>query len=408
MLSYQIAFKVALSVMAPAFAIGVMLISLAYMLGKLLQKEDWIAWAKTEIVELIVVSIIPFSVAFLSLIASQVVSQIDYKGSTIYCQGNIPECHIVVAGSYFENMLREVLTLYQGLVKLTLIPKMLEGASVELTHRATITESAGNVFAMLTPFNIIVRKFCDFLRISAAIVAFQYFFVALIVQIFPHLLFLGLVLRVLPFTRKLGGLILAIALVFYYFYPVLVSLLDAVYWQLPKNPDTEGRINRLSLAGIKVKVPVKGPGGDIIYQDIDISKVTSKNIDYTEFGKKEKEVREEAKKVSNAGSKAWEFFKKNVLGWLKNMVVGFMAWVWNVIKFGTVTLALVMGTPLISASTFLWGPPFLDGVMSMIADVVVMNVLMAWIILIACIGAVKSLSPVLGGDTEIGGLSHLI
>jgi hypothetical protein len=76
----------------------------------------------------------------------------------------------------------------------------------------------------IAPFlDVIDRLFSFFSYSFIFIIATQIFLFNFITEMFPILLYLGLLLRVVPWTRSAGGYLISFFIGFYFFYPLLLT-----------------------------------------------------------------------------------------------------------------------------------------------------------------------------------------
>ncbi len=91
---------------------------------------------------------------------------------------------------------------------------------------ATTTEYIGMSFVPYAGFDFIYKSMTDFgtmLTNAYTLFVAQLVFVVIFVFIWPYLIFIGLVLRSNPFTRGVGGLLIAVAIGMVLFYPFIYS-----------------------------------------------------------------------------------------------------------------------------------------------------------------------------------------
>lgn len=92
---------------------------------------------------------------------------------------------------------------------------------------ATLTVNIGASFAPFAGLDFIYKSLADYgTMITNAYTLFvaQLTFIVVFVFIWPYLIFIGLVLRATPFTRGVGGLLIAAAIGMVLFYPLIYSI----------------------------------------------------------------------------------------------------------------------------------------------------------------------------------------
>jgi hypothetical protein len=75
----------------------------------------------------------------------------------------------------------------------------------------------------IAPFLDVIDRLFSFFSYSYAFIIVTQIFLNFIIDMFPILLYLGLLLRVIPWTRSAGGYLISFFIGFYFFYPLLLS-----------------------------------------------------------------------------------------------------------------------------------------------------------------------------------------
>ncbi len=224
-----------------AILISTAIVSLAYMLSKFLNDEKLTAWAKEEFFQVIFsIIIITSAVSFYVLVDGLLhdVSVIDphmqdlcqepfiYYASegaqTAATNPYQPPCHIKIAGAYLEDMLRGAVRFNEELLGTIMLYGLLVETSVSFakTPLSPWGRYVMHPFAGLTIVKNSLDTCFDFVMKSMMFLAMQLYFLHFMYQaLFPILLTWGLILRTFFFTRKLGGLLIALALSLYAIYP---------------------------------------------------------------------------------------------------------------------------------------------------------------------------------------------
>lgn len=242
-----------LATIATLAALG--LIALIWMVGKALARDDIIAFARGELyqaaISVVIIGSIAVLLAWLGGVTFVIVTNVlegteftcdgglckfkEYRGSTkawplaltveekvATCTKN---CHIAVARSRIQSM--------KDLVLFFLIDKLAAYSTFETLSSVSVSPPMMRV-AGITPFagiGILVRAFENMEGVLHGILLhlqFHNVFLALLPTLFSLFLTAGIVLRALPFTRRLGGLFIAISFSLYFVYPLLIIVRAAI------------------------------------------------------------------------------------------------------------------------------------------------------------------------------------
>ncbi|MBU0586822.1 hypothetical protein KJ780_04875 [Candidatus Micrarchaeota archaeon] len=402
--------------------ISALIVAITYMIGNLISNDKVKGWAKTEIVEIfysfvlftIVVSVYTIGT---DTVMKTVVDIFDKPSADQLCGATVPAtlygeeakffealpCHLRVARNFMTSTFYDT----AGLVKAVGITHSwytwLSSFSYDLNFAGnTVFFGGGSLnFAPLTMLNAKNNGLGFIFENGIKIMMLTRFQEVLITYIgtvlFPIFLVGGLLLRSLALTRKLGGLMLALAFSLYFIYPIFYIFGDAVYNSaaLSKygNTDRTGSttpviaktildfnsmpeaFEGMRAADSSVKTDPSAVNDDALAQ---LGFITdTRTLDTIQ---------------TNAEA---EGDPDSVLGASVNPFMGKMLssiyrqggkWdSWNPVGFNSVLL----GIDALSKALFFSG---FFGLVSIFAT----------------IAAVKSLSPMLGGDVEIAGLTHLI
>jgi len=80
----------------------------------------------------------------------------------------------------------------------------------------------------VSPFLDVIDRLFGFFSGGYLFIFATQIFLNFIIEMFPTLLYLGLLLRVIPWTRSAGGYLIAFFITFYFFYPILLQYLFSV------------------------------------------------------------------------------------------------------------------------------------------------------------------------------------
>lgn len=240
-----------LSVCLLVFGLSAGMVALVYMLGSLLMNQKMLSWAKLELFELAYsVFLLAFILAFIGpagSAVSSVMSSSDYY--SVLCgpaspietnPADYPEyadlpCHMRLAKHYLQYLFIDGTKIISMIYKSYGWKGMVVYGSFQFEF---ITEFAGVL--VLNPFKGIysldlVVQLAAFDLVSKILMAVQFQNILLSFisyALFPTLLAIGLVFRSFFFTRRLGGLLMALAIALYFIFPMFYVLGGDVYYQI--------------------------------------------------------------------------------------------------------------------------------------------------------------------------------
>lgn len=236
------------------FIISSVLASLVYMFGSFLMNEKIKGWAKMEMYEImysaviltVVLTLVPMlttitnaalnigqsnTMVYISVPtpSGYVEQQVDLcnPNQNIYGYENITQCHIRLGLYYLRTIYDEGKAFGYMLLRTYSWTSLASETSVTIQ---TVFEKAG--MEMWVPWkgffsreNQVIEDCVKWLTMILFLSKFQeimirYFAIAL----FPILLVAGAILRTFTFTRRLGGLLMAIAIAGYFIYPAIYSI----------------------------------------------------------------------------------------------------------------------------------------------------------------------------------------
>lgn len=254
---------------AIAFAIVALLLAIGYMASVLLGDDKMRAFVKKELGQLAISAMLIIFVtgAFIWGMDSLLKSVItmpgitdgdwqNYVNNAVCCDTSSGQlcpmgeqkmpCHIAVAQDFLE-------LLYEGL-KISSISFFLNHwfsaffsfLNVSLSARVVVSVASLSIrpFAFMSLNADMFSILFDLAMKNMMLVRVQQVFIDfMLVAFFPVMLSMGLVLRIFYFTRKLGGLLIALSLSMYYVFPMFYVLSDAIFfelvggWTVDKPPD---------------------------------------------------------------------------------------------------------------------------------------------------------------------------
>lgn len=207
--------------------IHVLFVALLYMVGKALQNENIIGMARHEFMQavysaIIVGSVLGSLIVVNSLFCSAIPKEY-YSGSCDASQDLLMTAHIKVARAHLAESYNNIRVLAKGMLRAYDWAATAASLKVSLgsfqinpiTFKETDAFIFAESFSILSKVLLFVKAQELFLIINAA-----YFF--------PVFFNMGLALRVLPLTRKIGGLLMGITLGLFFALPYMYILSQSV------------------------------------------------------------------------------------------------------------------------------------------------------------------------------------
>lgn len=388
-----------------AVSIGMGVAAFIYLIGTMLMNDKLKAWGKSEFFEILYSGIVFSLTTTAVMMANGILTSLFTDGADpitaeICSSSFVPatmvdspyyevgSCHIRLAIYFLHSLFDEAVRLGRGIYYRYLWTSMLADLSItyEFVLEAAAFFTIHPLRGIFTMGNTISVLLFDWLTKLMIVTKFQEVFIVFIDRaLFAYLLAVGLVLRVTAFTRRLGGLLMAIALVLFFVYPMFYSfgalLINSIKisateaggnaWQTSfidklylegSVPMLQGEFNMDGVAEID-DVKRKIESGELL-------KDTSADFDLSATSQpSDEEIKKAAEKSES---------------WLGQVVT--KKWYDNMIMIGYES-----GGPVDSVARIAFFSIFF-GITAMIGS----------------IAAIRSLSIILGGDIEIAGLTHLI
>ncbi len=382
-----------------------LLLSLGYMASVVLNDEKMRAWVKKEagqaafsiiifaVVLLVAGSLDPMLKSASTLMASSAWS--DYVNHAVCCtpgtQGCIAghrACHMEIASDYLQVMYE---TLRQNAVAY-LSDYWWYGflSNLSINTSFLLDEKTGGLdFSLLAGLSMpadyfsmlfeLCFKMMMLVRAQQIFLDYTWYF------IFPVLLSMGLMLRMLYFTRKLGGLLIAIALCAYVVFPMFYVVSSAILFNF-----LGGTAANWHAFGSNYNDNPATGGTTLPYTPGSVDMGANSGDSRTVFGQpainfdlcsEDSQNKDASVSLQNAFSTGWKSYEHT--GWFSQF-------------FDFISL----GSP---SNGF--GP---KGPIATLAMIMVFTLILPFLALMTTLASVKVLSPLLGGDVEIAVLSRLI
>ncbi|MEM3362042.1 MAG: hypothetical protein QXV83_01790 [Candidatus Anstonellaceae archaeon] len=233
-----------------AIAIMIAISAIVWAYGHIFSKDDLKVWVKAEIANVIYTVLILFFLFSLlesiSFILNSLPAYTPIKNTEIgkewikfvqfTCQNqekdNYRPCHIKIAQTYLEILAQSSKEQITNIMRIYNIIAFF--MSLSISFKSIV--APGSVLSIspligLVPISELLQFCYDILLKNYIVLKAQQIALDLMhVAFFPYLLSFGLFLRVFHFTRKLGGLLISIAVCFYIVWPLLYVFWASIYY----------------------------------------------------------------------------------------------------------------------------------------------------------------------------------
>ncbi|MBI5051543.1 hypothetical protein HZC08_02170 [Candidatus Micrarchaeota archaeon] len=412
--------------------LGIGAVALIYMIGGILANDKIKAWAKIEVFELAYsVLILIFIVGMMGgahSLALSLSSDSSYKYGSASCTGvlnafseqfkGIP-CHIYLSMDFMNSLFKEGQEAAYDIYGRYVLTAMLAEMSVNLE---VITTQTG-VFAYnpLRGFfvvgNTVKAMMFDYLIKLMTIAKFQEILLRFVsVGLFPFFFSTGILLRVFAFTRKLGGLLMAIAISLFFILPIFYVIGGIYYNELKDKAIAENPGVPLSeilvikhvkedLGSAPVFFNLGSPTPENLYKHAEVMQNTKNTYgyDYT-TGLVGKGNPGAVQNLVGQGFSAVNFC--STVGTLDDSKVAQIDK--NLGENSKSWFEQIKGRNWFNQNAFLLGAVEPGGDIDSASFLSFFSLFFSFLALMATIAGIKSLSGLLGGDVEIAGLTHLI
>ncbi|MDD5337008.1 MAG: hypothetical protein PHS02_00830 [Candidatus ainarchaeum sp.] len=425
--------------------ISVLLAGIVYMVGNFIANEKVKVWAKTEVVEIfysgVLLAVIVGIVASGTGVAEALVKQFDPYTSNLVCGKDAPPlfntftlksgepldpayqlvpCHIRVAKNFLATIFFETSHFVKAVGITHSWYTYLSSFSIDFTPVGTTTFFSGagyshSIFGFLNAKNNALQFLFENGVKILILTRFQEILLNFIaVALFPILLTAGLVLRTFMLTRKLGGLLMAMALSLYFIYPIFYVMGDIVLTSVILHQNYDPSLppeQRPALAAIFTNFTGLPPKLNDVQSAGTGGAAQEENTGVVVNG---------AAISQNAQAQMDALFNKQITcegteQTISNMqedptdadLVTLIQTLWGS-STGSPVDSFLSGAYTKGAT---WNPASFDSVITgidVLAKALFFAAFFSFISIFVTISGIKTLSPILGGDVEIAGLTHLI
>lgn len=216
-----------LPITALVLTIQLLFVALIYMAGKALANDNLVGFSKHEFGQAIFSAIIVGSVLTIIPLVNLIFCTALQEGGQ-YVGSCSPQnlfitAHLKVAREHLAEAYNNIRVLAKGTLRAFDWAATCAGASTStgLLHLSSMKYNAFHAFIYGESFTILYRVLL-FLKFQ------ELFMVLNAIYFFPLLFNIGLVLRILPFTRKVGGLLMGITLGLFFVLPYMYILSQVV------------------------------------------------------------------------------------------------------------------------------------------------------------------------------------
>ncbi|VVB58193.1 Uncharacterised protein [Candidatus Anstonella stagnisolia] len=400
--------------------IGIAMMAIGWMVAYFLQDERLKAWVKTELLKVgFSVLIIAVALAFFS---SGAVEKALYEATfvsmepadagwrlnhDIVCgawdnaKPMLPPCHVRLGLDYLDTLYktaralnRENFVVYSNFAALSNINTKSQtfmdfftiAAINPFIALAIPSETIGILFDLVIKM-MMATRFLEFLvDLSAAV-------------LFPTFLILGLVLRMFFFSRKLGGMLVALALALYIVLPTYFALMDYVLFKMTGGwvNSGSGSLDEKIIMGLRLDAGVgqqADPTGSGTVETLPSGSARDEYFDAN--GQVSKKI------TANFCTPEDSVSKGQFMGALESTRDG---------VFSSITKGYVKAFKSATFFAHSWendgllGP---GGALDNVATLMVYTVVVPFLGLMIMLASIKVFSPLIGGDVEIAGISRLL
>lgn len=377
------------------------IVAIVYMVGNFISNDNVRAWAKSEIFEIIYSAVLFLMLYMLlpmseNVIKEPVQSMFTPQTNKLMEAAQTSEAYKVLPvhiqyskfflSRLFDDSVKFNFDVYQSYTWTAYLTDISIGLDALWQSRSNLDYNPLRGFFNMG--NIIKREIFNFVVKVSIITKFQEVFLQVISSaVFPIFVGAGILLRSFYFTRKLGGLLMAMAIGLYFIFPMAYILAGSVY-------DYTGGFQK-GVASVNVKF---SPGADALFNPFNSIVSISK----------ESLTPEELRTLTLNGESASESYE----GVTKDLCAALEG---GSDQPGTADAG---AADAIGASVKNWWDAFVgegfeaipinDAYFDYTARLMFFSFFFSFLGLMATVAGIRSLSMLFGGDIELAGLTHLI
>ncbi len=407
------------AIIGAAFGISIFLSSIAYMVGVALSDERIKGWARFEVYEIFYSAVlgvlIASSWAVMIGLSDEIAKSLDPRGYLFALGGMDNEpIFLTMAQTYMREIYGEIAYLYTEISKVTSVTMFLDSISYTVIA-AQLEDFGGSIGFSLCPlffgpFNFLMSNITEMLIRVGLITVFQAAILAFIKSVMPAFIGVGFALRILGPTRKLGGLMMAMGLMLYFVFPMFYVFGSGIYHSLEPAEKFAG----MRIAKFNSYFGTISIFGNSLEYDKEFDEKFGVYEEYIKSGKLEEMNTQELE--AGIGQNLQEINRE--FSGFDISIPGAMRVILDYLLSVPELLGNLVCISRVSAQAWNYGllsplvydnKVFISEIMfEMLANLLFFTTVFSFMALMAVIAGTKGLSPLLGGDVEIAGLTHFI
>jgi len=397
--------------------------SLVYMLGHFLSSERMIAFGKTEVIESFysaILIIVVLAILATATDAAGVLIKSVYPGPGEHIcgatfnhyfndfNGQFP-CHMRMARYYLDTLYAEGKIFNYELLSIHMWYSFFHhiGINADFHEHTSGSVNFTPLGSALSLPNSIYSYMFEFGMKSMVIIRFQQFLLSFInYSIYPVFVILGLILRTFPFSRRLGGLLMAMGISLFFIFPMFYVFGAIVFKGIANNSDYQ---DTSGSDFPNERTPEVITSLKFNPQDF------YENIAFIDENEDESMTQPGEIPGSNPEDLTVDYMMEELYpssaNYCQTSDWGVEDGSELVADWAVLFLYAADFTTLTSSE---YSEQYIDGligpggVIDATARLVFFSMFFAILSVFSTIGAIRSLSPLLGGDIELAGLTHLI
>ena len=424
------------------FSIATILTALVYMIGAALMNDRVKTWAKMELTEILYSAVIlALAFGFVATANGIVNAALNVgSGATAYLRVNTPAgimeepvnlcakdntlldkqdgyaglgnaCHIKLSVYYLRTIYDECRKFGQSMLMSYSWTSL--GSETAITVQ-TLFEKSG--FEMWSPWkgffsmrNQVIETIFNWNMTVMFLTKFQEIVIRFFALAgFPVIFVLGVLLRTFSFTRRLGGLLMALAIAAYFIFPSLYAFGGLLVIDLKQQVRNDARLDWAHNKTVNPTGSMDPPIMNTIYIEEGKNK-TLGNIpilqDYAETRKLDAQLEAMSQEQKEDYYRGTAFNAPFDLGKRvtddkdqENIMVKMIVWAYETVKY-------YVTHNLFTSSPYEWRQ---NGLIEVAARLTFFSLFFALFGLLGTIAATRTLSETFGGDIELAGLTRLI
>ncbi len=407
------------AIIGSAFGISIFLSSIAYMVGTALGDERIKGWGRFEVYETFYSAVlgvlIAFSWAIMIGISDDIAKTLDPQGY-LFALGEMDSepVFLTMAQTYMREIYGEIAYLYTEISKVTSVTMFLESIGYTVGV-AQFVDFGGSISFSLCPlfvgpFNFLMSTITEMLIRVGIITVFQAAILGFIKSVMPAFIGVGFALRILGPTRKLGGLMMAIGLMLYFVFPMFYVFGGGIYHSLEPVEKFAGmRIAKFNSYFGTVNIFGNSLDYDNEYDErlkLYEEYIKSGKLEEMDTKQLERSLDEDIERINNEWTST-DVSALAILRLIGDYIASVPELIGNLVCISRVS-AQAWNYGLLSPFVY-DNKIFISEIMfEMLANLLFFTTVFSFMALMAMIAGVKGLSPLLGGDVEIAGLTHFI